>query len=370
MNAATVVLVSTSFLVAGMLAFAPAPVTLAATANAIAAGDPVNKACPMSGNTLEEVAATREFKGQTIGFCCPGCGKTWDKKTDDKRIALLTTHAPEAVAVIEAAGNGVAQPVAASAQPEAAAEESVAAAIAAATVKAEPVNKICPIMESEVDKDAPTRQFKGVTIGFCCPGCDRKWDRQSDEKKIAMLVKFAPEAITAIAAAAKAAPKPDATSAQPDAAALASNPAVKVARAYMAACGKADAAALNALFLDKGRATVTENASDEGTWETYRDHHLIPELKEMPGFAMTIAQEDVQTFGATSIVRQIGSFTVPDPNHKEQTKNYFAAVTYIVVDDGGAPKIAHLHWSSRAEKKPDAAAFGTGHGTSTGHEHK
>jgi len=234
---------------------------------------------------------------------------------------------------------------------------SIAAASATVmTTNGDPVNKSCPIMEGEVDKDAPTRQFKGVTIGFCCPGCDRKWDRQSDEKKIAMLVKFAPEAITAIAAAAKAAPKPDEASVQPDAAALAGNPAVKVARAYIDACGKSDAAALNALFLDKGRATVSENASDEGSWETYRDHHLMPELKEMPGFAMTIAKEDVQTFGATSIVRQIGSFTVPDPNHKELTKKYRAAVTYIVVDDGGTPRIAHLHWSSRAEKKPDAAA--------------
>ena len=368
MNAATFVLVSTSFLVAGMLAFAPAPVTRSAAVGAMATGESVNKVCPMSGNTLEEVAATREFKGQTIGFCCPGCGKTWDKKTDDKRMALLTTHAPEAVAVIEAAGNGVAQPVAASAQPEAAAEEPVAAA--SATVKPDPVNKICPIMESEVDKDAPTRQFKGVTIGFCCPGCDRKWDRQSDEKKIALLVKFAPEAITAIAAAAKAAPKPDASMSQPDAAALAANPAVKVARAYMAACGKADAAALNALFLNKGRATVSENASDEGTWETYRDHHLMPELKEMPGFAMSITKEDVQTFGATSIVRQIGSFTVPDPANKDLTKKYLAAATYVVVDDGGTPKIAHLHWSSRAEKKDGGAAAAKSPDAGHEHDHK
>jgi hypothetical protein len=49
-------------------------------------------------------------------------------------------------------------------------------------------------MENEVDAEAPTRQFKGVTIGFCCPGCDRKWDRKSDEAKMALLTKAAPEA--------------------------------------------------------------------------------------------------------------------------------------------------------------------------------
>lgn len=148
-------------------------------------------------------------------------------------------------------------------------------------------------------------------------------------------------------------PKPPTKDAQPEAAALTSNPAVKVARAYMAACAEADAVALDALFLDKGRATVSENASDEGTWETYRDHHLMPELNEMPGFAMTVAKEDVRTFGAASIVRQIGSFTVPDAKDKSLTKKYHAAVTYVIVDEGGAAKIAHLHWSSRAERKPE-----------------
>jgi len=237
------------------------------------------------------------------------------------------------------------------------------AAAAAANVTGDLVNRVCPIKEGEVDKESPTRQFKGQTIGFCCAGCEGKWDKKTDEEKMALLVKHAPEAVTVIEAAQKAAVKPEAKDAQPDAAALAGNPAVKVARAYLAACGKSDAKALNALFLDKGRATISENASDEGTWETYRDHHLMPELKEMPGFAMTITKEDVQTFGATSIVRQIGSFAVPDPTNKEVPKKYRAAVTYVVVDDAGTPRIAHLHWSSRAEKKPDAAAPAT-------HDHK
>ena len=150
---------------------------------------------------------------------------------------------------------------------------AVFAASATTTLIADPVNKTCPIMGGEVNKDAPARQFKGVTIGFCCPGCDRKWDRQSDEKKIALLAKNAPEAITAIDAAEKAAPKapdaavatvapettvaPDATvasdqtSAQPDAVALAAHPAVQVARTYLAARGKADLNALNALSSTK-----------------------------------------------------------------------------------------------------------------------
>lgn len=251
-------------------------------------------------------------------------------------------------------GAGIISAAALAAQPQPPAVPPVqSASPAQAQPVPKPVNKLCPIMENEVDAESPTRQFKGVTIGFCCPGCDRKWDRKSDEAKMAMLTKMAPEAVAAINAA--------------------SSPALKVARDYLAACGKSDATALNALFLDKGRATVSENAGDEGTWETYRDHHLMPELKEMPGFVMTVTKEDVQIFGTTSIVRQIGSFTVPDPNHKELTKKYLAAVTYVVVDEGGTPKIAHLHWSSRADKKADAAAPTTpdaGHGHNAGHENK
>ncbi|MBY0111937.1 MAG: hypothetical protein K2Y21_03885 [Phycisphaerales bacterium] len=241
------------------------------------------------------------------------------------------------------------------------------------TSRAQSVNKMCPIKGGEVDADSPTRPFKGVTIGFCCPGCEGKWDKKTDDEKMALLAKNAPEAVTAIEAAAKSTAMSEAKSGQPDAAGLAANPTVKIARGYLEACAKADAAALDALFLDKGRATVSENAGDEGTWETYRDHHLLPELKEMPGFVMTVTKEDVQTFGTTSIVRQIGSFTVPDPNHPDASRKFLAAVTYVVVDDGGTPKIAHLHWSSRAEKKPAADATAkpdAPHGSSGGHGHK
>lgn len=224
----------------------------------------------------------------------------------------------------------------------------------------DPVNTVCPVMGGEVDKDSPTVAYQGREIGFCCAGCEKKWDAKPEADKLAFLVKYVPDA-------GKEQPKVTEPAAAPV------SPALRTARAYLAACGKADADALNALFLDKGRATISENAGDEGTWETYRDHHLMPEMKEMPGFVMTVTKEDVQAFGATSIVRQIGSFTVPDPNHPDAPRKFRAAVTYVVVDDGGTPRIAHLHWSSRAEKKPDAAAPTApqaGHGGGAGHEHK
>ncbi len=89
-------------------------------------------------------------------------------------------------------GTGIVSAAAWAAQPQPPAET----AQAQPTLK--PVNKLCPIMENEVDAEAPTRQFRGVTIGFCCPGCDRKWDRKSDEAKMALLTKMSPESVAAI----------------------------------------------------------------------------------------------------------------------------------------------------------------------------
>ncbi|NWG27216.1 MAG: hypothetical protein HXY48_01640, partial [Ignavibacteriaceae bacterium] len=33
-------------------------------------------------------------------------------------------------------------------------------------------NKVCPIKGEEIDADAPTVEYNGKLIGFCCPGCD------------------------------------------------------------------------------------------------------------------------------------------------------------------------------------------------------
>lgn len=257
-----------------------------------------------------------------------------------------------------------------------------ALAVESVAFVAGPINKNCPIMGGGVDTDTPTREFKGVTIGFCCPGCDLKWDKKTDAEKMSLLAKTSPEVVVAILSAdasakpaALPAPKPLVVIGkdyQADMKAIQSNPPLSVARGYLAACARANVKTLDTLFLDKGRATVSENSQDEGTWEAYRDQHLIPELKEMPDFAITLTKEDIQTFGATTVIRHFGTFTVPDAHNKEVARTYLAAITYVVVDEGGSPKIAHLHWSSRAEKKPDLSPTTpeSGHGSGPGHDHK
>lgn len=42
-------------------------------------------------------------------------------------------------------------------------------------------NKVCPVKGEEVDPEAPTVEYQGKTIGFCCPGCDKKF-RAEPEK--------------------------------------------------------------------------------------------------------------------------------------------------------------------------------------------
>ena len=127
-----------------------------------------------------------------------------------------------------------------------------------------------------------------------------------------------------------------------------SSPAVSLARDYLKGMEAGNMDALNALFLPNERSSVLENASDEGSWEHYRDHHLAPELKESPDFKFTIEKEAEDRFGSTIVVRHLGRFTV---KVGEEVRPFRAAVTYVIVDETGTVKIAHLHWSSRAERK-------------------
>lgn len=124
--------------------------------------------------------------------------------------------------------------------------------------------------------------------------------------------------------------------------------ALSIARAYLAGMEAGQLDALDPLFLADGRSSILENASDEGSWEHYRDHHLKPEMKTSSEFRFTVTSETEQRFGPTTLVRQVGTFTI---QVGEQQRLYRAAISYLVVEDAGRLKIAHLHWSSRAKRQ-------------------
>jgi hypothetical protein len=127
--------------------------------------------------------------------------------------------------------------------------------------------------------------------------------------------------------------------------------AQQLARIYIKGMEEGKLTALDDLFLTNERSTITENASEEGSWEHYRDHHLAPELKESPGFKVTIEKEKAEALAGAVLVRQFGTFTFAPPKPDEPAKTYRAAISYMIVTDQGRPRIAHLHWSSRAERR-------------------
>ncbi len=117
-----------------------------------------------------------------------------------------------------------------------------------------------------------------------------------------------------------------------------------IARAYIAGMESGDLDELTVLFRTNGRSSILENASDEGSWEQYRDHHLKPEMEAAKNFRFTVVKESEERFGEAILVRQTGSFTV---EVKGEMRKYRAAVSYIIVTENRQPRIAHLHWSSR-----------------------
>lgn len=182
---------------------------------------------------------------------------------------------------------------------------------------AKAVNDRCPIQGEEIDAETPMRQWRGHSIGFCCPGCDKKWDAKPDAEKDAFLAKYVKVATP--------------------------TPAVDLARRFLAARAAGDTTALDRLFLGEGKATVLQNGRDAGTWERYREDQLKTELKTIGATAWRTVTESEASFGATTIVSQTVTLTTGEGSKKRELS---AAVTLVVVDDGGTPQIAHMHWSS------------------------
>ncbi|MBX3356634.1 MAG: hypothetical protein KF724_13130, partial [Phycisphaeraceae bacterium] len=63
------------------------PFTFTVEKGAIGAA-PVNKVCPMTGDIVNAFH-TRDFKGQTVGFCDGDCALRWDGLKDEERMAKL-----------------------------------------------------------------------------------------------------------------------------------------------------------------------------------------------------------------------------------------------------------------------------------------
>ncbi len=122
---------------------------------------------------------------------------------------------------------------------------------------------------------------------------------------------------------------------------------LSLARAYMKGMETGRLDELDGLFLPDGQSNILENASNEGSWEHYRDHHLKPEMEATSNFKVNVTDETETRFDSTILVRQVGTFSM---EVNQELRKYRMAVTYLIVDHAGKPKIAHIHWSSRADR--------------------
>jgi len=55
------------------------------------------------------------------------------------------------------------------------------------------INEMCPGMGEPVDAEAGTYDWNGKTVGFCCEGCIGKFEKLSDDDKVAALAKVGTE---------------------------------------------------------------------------------------------------------------------------------------------------------------------------------
>jgi hypothetical protein len=45
------------------------------------------------------------------------------------------------------------------------------------------LNATCPFSDQPVGEGAPSSDWDGETVGFCCAGCAMRWDAWTDEQK-------------------------------------------------------------------------------------------------------------------------------------------------------------------------------------------
>lgn len=46
---------------------------------------------------------------------------------------------------------------------------------------AKPFNKLCPVKGGEIDGKTPPVEYNGKLYGFCCPGCDSKFQKDPEK---------------------------------------------------------------------------------------------------------------------------------------------------------------------------------------------
>ncbi|MCL4742618.1 MAG: hypothetical protein KJZ54_10495 [Phycisphaerales bacterium] len=137
---------------------------------------PVNAMCPIGKEPIVASAGTVEYKGATIGLCCPGCGEQfleWDEARKDEFVTLARARKEPGQ---ELHGR----------QPEAKPAQE-------AGRNAEPWTDLytlatCPISGRKLGSmgEPVVKRYDGREVRFCCAGCIDRFeaDRAAAWKKI------------------------------------------------------------------------------------------------------------------------------------------------------------------------------------------
>lgn len=121
-----------------------------------------------------------------------------------------------------------------------------------------------------------------------------------------------------------------------------------VAEAYLAALEAKDLDAAGALF--EAQSSIFEGGGEEGTWQTYREHHLGPEIGDIKTFRITrgTPEQVLSADGSMAFVTmpmeyriELADGTVVDSK---------GAATFVLVRENDRYHIRHLHWSSRKKR--------------------
>ena len=173
----------------------------------------------------------------------------------------------------------------------------------------EPVNARCPVMDEEVDLECPKVKHNGYTVGFCCPGCDARWNEWPVAKKDA----FISNSVRLLASR-------------------------RTASAFLDALARGDAEGATALITTRTAAGIVINTRDEGSWVEFHAARLERFLAERRGRTYDV-RLSATALPQSEVVRAVGTLSGARGGPAGPV-----ALTIVTVEEDGARRIAHLHW--------------------------
>lgn len=103
---------------------------------------PVNDTCPIGKEPIDLATKTNRILGKSVGYCCPGCDKTFAKKSPEDQKAFLAKYDNLEIA-----------------------------------------NTWCPVGKHEINADGGTVVFNGKKVQFCCPDCIPGWIKMTNPER-------------------------------------------------------------------------------------------------------------------------------------------------------------------------------------------